>query len=492
MSCAYKVPLFAAMAFQCCYLNINLISLMNIAVVIAVSKYSNANNNLPASKKDGEVISGILSATKKYDKILVINNNEPSSTVKELLINFLVELKNTGKINELFFYYSGHGEFSNDEFYYLLSDFDTKKKNQTSLQNTEIDDLIKNLNPQIVIKLIDACQSGVSYIKESDVLKKYFVETKNVFNKCYFLNSSLSNQSSYQDDNLSFFTYSFVQSLKHYQSTDIRYKDIVDFISDEFQNNSDQTPFFVIQAEFTEKFCALNDDVKQYLVSYNTSNRVIAPEDKALSTLLSLVKAGAKEYVDKNGAIEAIKFFQSQLAHLSLGKELDDLYDVKVKFLANSNTLPNVKAIGKWLKDNNHDFFARPEYTEEYDEESGNEYTALSGYELLIDDIPFKAISVEIIRKFPNLKSYQCNIVFLVSRREISFFYVIIPYLEDGWDSMTLDREKIKWTYTTKKIAYQDSILEGLKSITEKINDVIKSDLTIQLGLQQEEDDLPF
>jgi len=57
---------------------------------------------------------------------------------------------------------------------------------------------------------------------------------------------------------------------------------------------------------------------------------------------------------------------------------------------------------------------------------------------------------------------------------------------------MTLDQGKIKWTYTTKKIAYQDSILEGLKSITDKINDVIKSDLTIQLGLQQEEDDLPF
>jgi len=61
---------------------------MNIAVVIAVSKYSNPNNNLPASKKDGEVISGVLSATKKYDKILVLNNNESSSITKELLINF--------------------------------------------------------------------------------------------------------------------------------------------------------------------------------------------------------------------------------------------------------------------------------------------------------------------------------------------------------------------------------------------------------------------
>src|SRR5689334_5494665 len=124
---------------------------MNVAIILAVSNYTNPGNNLPASKKDGDVIHGILQATKKYDKILMVNNSESSSKTKELLSNFFVECKGF-KIDELFFYYSGHGEFSSDEFYYLLSDFDNKKKNQTSLQNNEIDDLIRTLNPQIVIK----------------------------------------------------------------------------------------------------------------------------------------------------------------------------------------------------------------------------------------------------------------------------------------------------------------------------------------------------
>jgi hypothetical protein len=123
---------------------------MNIAIILAVSNYTNAANYLPASKKDGEVIHAILTETKKYDKILTINNSESSARTKELLSNLFVECKGI-KIDELFFYYSGHGEFSNDEFYYLLSDFDHKKKNQTSLQNNEIDDLIRTLNPQIVI-----------------------------------------------------------------------------------------------------------------------------------------------------------------------------------------------------------------------------------------------------------------------------------------------------------------------------------------------------
>lgn len=469
---------------------------MNIAIVLAVSKYSNPSNNLPASKKDGEIISGILTATKKYDKVLIINENESSSITKEMLSNFFIEHKGT-KINELFFYYSGHGEFSNDEFYYLLSDFDNKRRNQTSLQNNEIDDLIRNLNPEIVIKVIDACQSGTSYIKESDVLNKYFNETKKGFNKCYFLNSSLSNQSSYQDENLSFFTYSFVQSLKDHPSSEIRFKDIIDFILDEFNDNAEQTPFFVIQAELTEKFCAFNDDLKHYLVNYNIANKKTNKDEKKVPSLLEMVKVNAKEYVDKKGALKALDFCKIQFEKLSLDKEIRDLYNLDINFIEDNNSLPGVKTIGKWLKENNHDFFATPYYTETYDEYVGEPVTYLSGYQLSIEESPFKAISIEILSKFPNLKSYQCNIALLISKRQISFFYVILQYLENGWDSKTLDIEKIKWTYSNKKIADNDSLIEGQKNIALVINDKIKTDISIQFGLKNEDenkehDDLPF
>src|SRR5258708_5577999 len=119
---------------------------MNIAIIIGVSTYTHSSNNLPGCKNDANAILQILKKTDKYDDILYINNNEHSAETKELLSNFI--LKNKGAvINEVFFYYSGHGEFSNDEFYYVLSDFDPKKKNQTSLQNSEVDDLIRTLSP---------------------------------------------------------------------------------------------------------------------------------------------------------------------------------------------------------------------------------------------------------------------------------------------------------------------------------------------------------
>ncbi len=178
---------------------------MKIAVIIGVSNYSSpAINNLPGCKNDAEAVEQVLRKTNKYNDILYINKGEGSAKTKELLSNFII--RNSGNpIDELFFYYSGHGEFFDNEFYYILSDFDIKKRNQTSLQNTEVDDLIKTLSPELVVKIIDACQSGTTYIKDGNVINKYFHDSKNVFKHCYFLNSSLNTQYSFQNEHLSFF-----------------------------------------------------------------------------------------------------------------------------------------------------------------------------------------------------------------------------------------------------------------------------------------------
>lgn len=461
---------------------------MNVAIILAVSNYSNPANNLPASKMDGEIINGIIENTKKFDKILSVTGNESSSKTKELLSNFFVELKGT-KIDELFFYYSGHGEFSNEQFYFILSDFDAKRKNQTSIQNNEIDDLIRTLNPQIVIKVIDACQSGTSYIKESDVLTKYFNETKKGFNKCYFLNSSLNTQYSYQDENLSFFTYSFIQALKEHPSQEIRYKDIIDFILDEFQNNSDQTPFFVIQAELTEKFCVYTDEFRKYLNDYKTV-KIGDENEKKIPTLLEIVLDNAKDYVDEKGALEALDFCKKEFETIKLDKEINSLFDVNLSFVTHNNNLVGIEIIGKWLKNNTNEFFALPSYEDEYDDE-GDIHTILTGYELQVES-DYKAITIEISSKYPNVKSYQCNIAILISKKELTFFYSILQYLEKGWNNKSLDTEKLKWTYSTTKIAQNSSIKNGIKTIYSAINNKIQTDINTQFGIKTEDDDLPF
>ncbi|NNV57756.1 caspase family protein [Limnovirga soli] len=467
---------------------------MNIAVIIGVSVYSNSNNNLPGCKNDADAINQILKKTDKYDEILYINNNESSAKTKELLSNFILNNKGT-VINELFFYYSGHGEFSNEEFYYVLSDFDAKKKNQTSLQNTEIDDLVRTLSPDLVIKVIDACQSGTTYIKEGNVLNKYFNDSKKGFNNCYFLNSSLNNQSSFQNGKLSFFTYSFIKALKEHKTKEIRYKDIIDVISDEFSDNQDQTPFFVIQADLTEKFCSFSTELREYLNSFNASTVSDTESKDAPLKLADLVKLDAKEYVNKEGALQAVEFIRKEFERISLSIDYAELYKLEINFLQEYKTIPNTRVIGNWLKDNKNDFFAKLVYETRVDYETGEEYTTLSGFDLKFE-LPFKAISIEVNSLYPNLASYQCNTVFLISKKHIRFFYFVTNYIDESWENKNLNTKEIKWIFNEVKIADESAIRSAIELIKTNIETRIQNDLNakfeVEPKVEDKVDDLPF
>lgn len=465
---------------------------MNIGIIIGVSKYLTPGNDLPGCKQDADSIHEVILKTEKFDSVLCINNNESSAKTKELLTNFISENKSK-VIDEVFFYFSGHGEFQSDEFYYILSDHDSKRRKQTSLQNSEVDDLIRTLNPNITVKVIDACQSGTTYIKEGNVLNKYFNESKKSFKKCYFLNSSLNNQSSYQDDSLSFFTTSFISAIKEHKTSEIRYKDIIDYISDEFEGNPDQTPFFVIQADYTEKFCSLTKQLQDYLASFQKGKGSTQLDGAKSNSLFDLVTQDAKDYVDKEGALKTLGEVRKEFEVFSLVGDLSKLYKIDTKFLEDYQTVPKKSVVGKWIKDNDNTYFANPTY-EKVKEESvsllgSSLYTSalalstpqnyryeLNGFDLKIE-VPFKAISVDINSKYPNLPSYNCKVVFLLSKKSLRFFYFITNYIEESWDNKKLNSSDIEWVTQEAKITDNTAIVEAIKRIKEKIESKMNNDI---------------
>lgn len=471
---------------------------MNIAIIIGVSKYSEAKNNLPGCKNDAKAIHDVIQRTDKFTPILYINEEETSAKTKELITNFVLEHKGK-QVDELFFYYSGHGEFVNDEFFYILSDFDTKKRKQTSLQNSEIDDLIRTLSPQLVVKVIDACQSGTTYIKESNVISKYFTDTKKGFQKCYFLNSSLNNQSSYQDELISFFTQSFIKSIKEHSTDEIRYKDIVDFISDEFETNSEQTPFFVIQADYTEKFCVLSKGMKEFLASFNPSITKGIDAKSKPSTIAELVRLDASEYVDKAGAIKTVELVQKEVLTFKLDADIAELFKIDMKFLEDYQSVSKRSAIGTWIKENPNIYFAVPTY--EKIDTTPNQFIGLGGIQtynplrasLFVEDpknyryeingfeqkieVPFKTISIDIIGNYPNVTNYNCIIVFLLSKKYIRFFFFITNYIEENWENRKLNTKDIEWITSEQKITDASAISDGIKKMNERFQIRIKNDL---------------
>ncbi|MFC6101507.1 caspase family protein [Olivibacter domesticus] len=465
---------------------------MNIAIIVGVSEYSKPGNNLPGCKKDAEIIFNILSKTEKFEDILYVNEYSPSAIIKAQFTDFITKHKEDS-IQELFFYYTGHGDFKNDEFYYILSDYEASRRNQTTLQNGEIDSLFKTLSPALVIKVIDACKSGQAYVKDTEAISKYFSETQTRFNNCYFLNSSLRNQSSYQSADISDFTQSFVDSIKARGITEIRYKDIIDYISDAFEGNPYQTPFFVIQAEYTEKFCYINEALNGYLQNLSILTPATAPKNKEEITLLERIQEDAAEYLTKDETIKLLEKIKDDIKKLAVPRKLDEIFTLEVKFFEDYDVVINKDTIGKWLDDNTHQFFARSKTKLLPKNQFGirsalrfnftsdvlldrNDYDVIrDGFDLEVE-VPYKSIEITLNSKYPNVDGYTAIIVYLVSQKAIRFFYFITNVVSVNWDVKKINRN-INWISSEYSMKDQTSIESEMKTIFQSLLAQVDEDL---------------
>jgi hypothetical protein len=114
-----------------------------LAVVIGVSENLPPFKSLGACANDGAAMAAVLKETGRFDDILLLcgKDETTSKMIKNRLANFIGKHKGSS-VEELVFYFSGHGEFAGDEFYHILSDYDASTRNQTSLANSELDGMM--------------------------------------------------------------------------------------------------------------------------------------------------------------------------------------------------------------------------------------------------------------------------------------------------------------------------------------------------------------
>ncbi|TNL64911.1 hypothetical protein EYY58_00895 [Acinetobacter bereziniae] len=121
-----------------------------------------------------------------------------------------------------------------DELYLKLYNTTDDKILSSSLSNTEVDNYLRECNPTLAIKILDCCNSGTHYLKESsNSLFKNFENTKSKFKDLIFISSSTENEASYAMDDYSFFTKALALSvLENEVDTEIYYKDLISAIDD--------------------------------------------------------------------------------------------------------------------------------------------------------------------------------------------------------------------------------------------------------------------
>ncbi|QUI70957.1 caspase family protein [Pseudoalteromonas sp. M8] len=498
---------------------------MKLAIVVGVSDYQNCSS-LSACKNDAEVMKGVFERLGKFDDICVVSDSPKAFEAKQKLTEFINKHK-AKEISELVFYYSGHGARYDDDFFYVFSDFKEDRKEVTGLRNTELDGLIRNLNPDLTVKIVDACYSGSSYVKSDSEIKPYLEKSakENNLNKLYFFHSSSSEETSLASDVYSYFTYSFCKSLSEHEGP-IRYRDIMAFVADDMALSGFPKPTFVVQADNTEIFGEVDVNLLDYtkttlkLVSTTESEEENALENpQTESSLLELVeKKSNEEYCSYEEASANIEQIKLNLQPDFWPPDITTLFDFEEFEIDTTYQIPNSTEIGRWIHKNNKEgLFAKPSYsTQKYFEEEyvevprkPNTYrsalaslTALTAFGLdddkdyklekiekerqVIDgfeftaEAPIRSLKFHFRPKHAALDNYCLTIVLLFSRRSLVIFHSkeSLPY--KSWDCIS-NPCCLDWKVKSIMLKNSEGIVNYIKGLIVSMTSYITEDISQKL-----------
>ena len=272
----------------------------NIALVIGNTEYQTLPD-LDCCAADLEAIHELLKATERYDAIEIITNSD-SFTLKERIRSTIDAHKSIG---EIFFYFTGHGFQHNTDFFFCACNFDSKRPNETGLSNSELHTLLRSPDADLVVKVIDACNSGTLLVKANG---EFLPIAKQGFKNVIQIASCLDSQNSLTGNPLSLFTEKFRAAVLRKSRGPVYYTDIVDALRDEFLNNDNQTPHFVSQGTGREQFvedAARLDPVRTRLSTELVTNYTVEEESTALarsSRSLEVLERAQREFATKDTA----------------------------------------------------------------------------------------------------------------------------------------------------------------------------------------------
>ncbi len=325
---------------------------MKIAILIGVSQYQFVES-LPACTMDVGLMKRLLDCTKKYDHIESITTQTDSASVKEKVRKFFKEFEGSSEIEEALVYFSGHGVFNGDALL-CCSDFDHKRPATTSISNDELDDLLRSVNPRVAVKIVDACQSGSPYIKDTDAsFEKSLTSSKLKSFIC--MSSSRQDQSSYASAEGSFFTSKWIDAALEKDDGVVLYRDIQASLADAFVCSSKQTPFFVTQGNGLEVFTDINEQMRQFKTQRSQS-MVASIVDLSSNNLIELIVQEVdrhdRSYISQDEAVKVIEQAKQDLQDQSPSLDLvNTFYKTDISSEMKLKDLPSLRQVAQFAEE---------------------------------------------------------------------------------------------------------------------------------------------
>ena len=300
------------------------------ALIFGIADYVK-QPKLPCCLKDADAVLELAKAASRFD--VIDSTKDGSADAIRHRIREILQAEKSWE--EVLFYFSGHGYGSDGEFYFCAQDFDASRPNATGISNSELHEILRSYNPKLVVKIVDACNSGSLLIKADT---DFMPVPKGSFESIIQIASCLDTQFSLTGDPLSAFTNKFCMAAVGCESQPIYYTDIINHLRDEYLGNNYQTPHFVQQgtgrAIFAEDSSTLAP-FKAYLWK-------LLAIDVELSEPKQLIIAGEQSMLDRLSKIEermpspeqVNNFIRGLFDGICLefsGAEFRDIFDSSVK-----------------------------------------------------------------------------------------------------------------------------------------------------------------
>ncbi len=439
----------------------------NYAIVLGVSEYICAEN-LPACANDVGLMYNFLKATGKYE-LLELPGNVNKHQAVEAIEEFLPDAESDEEIGEVLFYFSGHG-YQDGEMHFILSDTIRDQINSTALNNSEVDDVVRRKQPQLFVKIIDACQSGLTYIKsiEGD-FEEGLSRSAKTFQNCIFLSSSKKSQSSFAGTAYSYFTKAIIDAVVYSKQTVVKYIDVQNYLADVFKRDKiGQTPFFSTQCDGTEAFCETNENLKAFFETLKGQER--AEDGSADADKIAKIE----DYLNRCREEDDVRAIMDQVKSTMEGMELHtDWIKQFYDFLFNKGVSHGTSSyyeeasIAKTLysKLDSENLFVKIEFESVKTESPfGGIIPSYrerpSGFQPVAPGLPC-ILSYSLKAKNANLPDYDIPFIFIYSP---TYFYVFTStqqYVRKGWKEYDEERST---KYTYRKFTYRDFSKETWES----------------------------
>lgn len=218
------------------------------ALIIGIDKYKGGWMTLKNAVNDAKAVEAMLTSKYKFDNIKTLYNEQATRA------NIIAEMEslaaNAKEQDNVFIYYSGHGEFKKDMNKGFWVPFDgTTNSTVNYLPNTDVQAYLGGIKSKHSLLVADACFSGDIFrgntisvpFEESD---KYYREVHGLTSRQAMTSGGLEPVMDGGKEGHSVFAYYFLKSLKENQSKYFDAGQLYNKIKIPVINNSEQSPNF--------------------------------------------------------------------------------------------------------------------------------------------------------------------------------------------------------------------------------------------------------